>query len=285
MEVAIPPQSVFQISVGGERSLMDFGSGNFGCSHYKRRCKIRAPCCGEIFDCRHCHNEAKNAIEIDPLERHEVPRHDVNKVICSLCGKEQEVQQNCINCGVCLGKYYCAKCKFFDDNVSKNQYHCDGCGICRTGGAENFFHCNQCGCCYGIALKESHRCVEKAMHHNCPICFEYLFDSTKDISVLQCGHTMHLDCLNEMRTHFRFSCPVCSKSVCDMSKVWKKLDEEVASTPLPEIYQNKMVWILCNDCGMTSNVNSHIVAHKCPSCNSYNTRQTRGGPPNCSRIQ
>ena len=31
----------------------------FRCSHYRRRCKIRAPCCDEIFDCRHCHNEAK----------------------------------------------------------------------------------------------------------------------------------------------------------------------------------------------------------------------------------
>lgn len=75
-------------------SLMELGSGNYGyvsiflfqlkfesfgfrllvnlliqnlgffvfelrCSHYKRRCKIRAPCCNEIFDCRHCHNEAK----------------------------------------------------------------------------------------------------------------------------------------------------------------------------------------------------------------------------------
>lgn len=29
------------------------------CSHYRRRCQIRAPCCDEIFDCRHCHNEAK----------------------------------------------------------------------------------------------------------------------------------------------------------------------------------------------------------------------------------
>lgn len=29
------------------------------CKHYKRRCKIRAPCCNETFDCRHCHNEAK----------------------------------------------------------------------------------------------------------------------------------------------------------------------------------------------------------------------------------
>ena len=29
------------------------------CVHYRRKCKIRAPCCGEVFDCRHCHNEAK----------------------------------------------------------------------------------------------------------------------------------------------------------------------------------------------------------------------------------
>lgn len=28
------------------------------CEHYKRRCKIRAPCCNLIFPCRHCHNEA-----------------------------------------------------------------------------------------------------------------------------------------------------------------------------------------------------------------------------------
>lgn len=33
--------------------------GWFRCTHYRRRCKIRAPCCNEIFDCRHCHNEAK----------------------------------------------------------------------------------------------------------------------------------------------------------------------------------------------------------------------------------
>lgn len=28
------------------------------CQHYRRRCQIRAPCCNEIFTCRHCHNEA-----------------------------------------------------------------------------------------------------------------------------------------------------------------------------------------------------------------------------------
>ncbi|KAJ0083781.1 hypothetical protein Patl1_30568 [Pistacia atlantica] len=63
-------------------SLMELGSGNYGCSHYRRRCKIRAPCCGEVFDCRHCHNEAKNSLEIDALDRHDIPRHEVEKDEC-----------------------------------------------------------------------------------------------------------------------------------------------------------------------------------------------------------
>jgi hypothetical protein len=36
------------------------------------------------------------------------------------------------------------------------------------------------------------------------------------------------------------------------------------------------VWILCNDCGASNEVMYHIVAHKCTSCSSYNTRLTRG---------
>ncbi|OIT01388.1 PREDICTED: E3 ubiquitin-protein ligase MIEL1-like [Nicotiana attenuata] len=262
----------------------EMDSGNYGCSHYKRRCKIRAPCCDEIFDCRHCHNDSKNSLEVDLLKRHDIPRHDIKMVVCSLCNTEQDVQQTCIQCGVCMGNYFCSKCNFFDDDVSKNQYHCDKCGICRTGGKENFFHCDRCGCCYSNLMKESHICIERAMHHNCPVCFEYIFDTTKNITVLPCGHTMHLECVMQMERHFQYSCPVCSRSYCDMSRAWEKLDEEVASTPMPEMYQNKMVWILCNDCAETSEVNFHIVAHKCPCCKSYNTRQTRGGTSSCTNI-
>ncbi|KAL1300970.1 hypothetical protein AAHE18_18G219400 [Arachis hypogaea] len=50
----------------------------------------RAPCCNEIFHCRHCHNEAKDDIRIVPKLRHDIPRHQVKQVICSLCGTEQE---------------------------------------------------------------------------------------------------------------------------------------------------------------------------------------------------
>lgn len=40
----------------------------------------------------------------------------------------------------------------------------------------------------------------------------------------------------------RYACPLCSKSVCDMSKVWEKFDLEIAATPMPAPYQ-KMVSI------------------------------------------
>ncbi|KQK09499.1 hypothetical protein BRADI_2g48340v3 [Brachypodium distachyon] len=248
-----------------DRERFEKGSMKYGCAHYRRRCRIRAPCCNEIFDCRHCHNEAKNSIGIDTMRRHEIPRHEVQQVICSLCGTEQEVRQICINCGVCMGKYFCEVCKLFDDDVSKQQYHCHGCGICRIGGRENFFHCSKC------VLKNSHSCVEGAMHHDCPICFEYLFESTNDVSVLPCGHTIHENCLKEMEEHCQFSCPLCSKSVCDMSKAWERLDMELAS--LSDSCDNKMVRILCNDCGAVSEVQFHLIAHKCQNCKSYNTRQ------------
>ncbi|XP_015874181.1 probable E3 ubiquitin-protein ligase RZFP34 isoform X1 [Ziziphus jujuba] len=260
--------------------LLDKGYMQYGCPHYRRRCRIRAPCCNEIFDCHHCHNDAKNNINVDQKLRHDIPRHQVEQVMCSLCGTEQEVQQICINCGVCMGNYFCETCKLFDDDISKKQYHCSGCGICRIGGRENFFHCYKCGCCYSMVLKNSHPCVEGAMHHDCPVCFEYLFESRNDVTVLPCGHTIHENCLKDMREHYqlcdRYACPLCSKSVCDMSKVWEKFDMEIAATPMPQLYQNKKVWILCNDCGKTSHVDYHVVAQKCPNCRSYNTRQTRG---------
>ncbi|XP_037492620.1 uncharacterized protein LOC105628011 isoform X5 [Jatropha curcas] len=112
-------------------SPIEFVSDDFGCSHYRSRCKIRAPCCNGTFDCWHRHDEAKNAMETNLCDKHCIPSHEVIKVICSLCGTEQDVQQNCIRCGVCMGKYFCAKCKLFDNDVSKNQYHCDECEICR----------------------------------------------------------------------------------------------------------------------------------------------------------
>lgn len=48
------------------------------------------------------------------------------------------------------------------------------------------------------ALQNNHVCVENSMRQNCPVCFEYLFDSVRPTAVLPCGHTIHSDCLREM---------------------------------------------------------------------------------------
>lgn len=29
----------------------------FGCNHYKRKCKLFAPCCDKLFTCIRCHDE------------------------------------------------------------------------------------------------------------------------------------------------------------------------------------------------------------------------------------
>ncbi|XP_020241351.1 E3 ubiquitin-protein ligase MIEL1-like [Asparagus officinalis] len=251
-------------------SRLDFGKLEFGCKHYRRRCKIRAPCCNEIFGCRHCHNESTT-------DRHELCRHDVQKVICLVCDTEQPVGQICTNCGVKMGEYFCDTCKFFDDDTDKGQYHCDDCGICRVGGRENFFHCKKCGSCYSIGLRDKHLCVENSMRHHCPICYEYLFDSLNETRVLKCGHTIHAECFEDMLSHAQYACPICSKSVVDMSTHWRKLDEEIRATVMPLDYRYK-VWILCNDCSSTTEVLFHIIGHKCGDCHSYNTR-TIAPPP------
>lgn len=107
------------------KEVLDRGLMEHGCPHYRRRCCIRSPCCDEIFGCHHCHYEAKNNISVDPKQSHDIPRQKVEQVICLLCGTEQEVRQNCTNCGVCMGKYFCEACKLYDDDTSKKQYHCD----------------------------------------------------------------------------------------------------------------------------------------------------------------
>uniref|UniRef100_A0A7C8ZPQ2 RING finger and CHY zinc finger domain-containing protein 1 n=1 Tax=Opuntia streptacantha TaxID=393608 RepID=A0A7C8ZPQ2_OPUST len=257
---------------GSANERLDFGKMGYGCQHYRRRCLIRAPCCNEIFPCRHCHNEAASMLR-NPVDRHELNRYEVKQVVCAVCDTEQPAGRVCTNCGVNMGEYFCEICKFYDDDIDKKQFHCDDCGICRVGGSENFFHCKKCGSCYSVALRDNHMCVENSMRHHCPICYEYLFDSLKDTTVLRCGHTMHCECYHEMIKRDKYICPICSKSVIDMSRTWKRLDEEIEATTMPEDYRNKKVWILCNDCNDTTEVYFHIIGQKCSHCKSYNTRQ------------
>lgn len=250
---------------------------SYGCQHYRRRCKVVAPCCGEAFWCRHCHNDLKCEQEKDFRKAHEIDRTAVVEVICAVCETRQAVSNECINCKVEFGKYYCEKCKFWDDKgIKKKVYHCDLCGLCRTGGAESFFHCTTCGSCYSTDIRGSHKCVEKAMHQPCPICCENMFTSIRQVHVLKCGHTLHADCLERLKSECsgmpRLRCPLCFKSLGEYSVFWRRLDEEVARTPLPEELRRRVA-CTCNDCAARTDVDYHVVGLKCGACGSYNTRE------------
>jgi len=234
-----------------------------GCDHYRRRCKLRAPCCNEVFYCRFCHDGSQN---------HTMNRHHVRAVICVTCDKEQPPSAECIYCATVFGAYFCGVCNLFDDDVGKEQFHCEKCGICRVGGRENFFHCDTCGACYSTELQGNHICVPNSMQRDCPICYEFLFDSLEAPQVLRCGHTIHRKCLESYSAHGGYTCPLCNASVCDMRAAWGVLDEEIQHTPMPAelICQ---VAVLCNDCHKISKAAYHALGLKCSACGSYNTRR------------
>lgn len=66
------------------------------------------------------------------------------------------------------------------------------------------------GCCYSNLIKGAHHCVERAMHHNCPVCFEV-------IRLL--GVTLHAWAIQG----WTYSCPSCNKffSYCILSLCFK----------------------------------------------------------------
>merc|ERR1711971_395348 len=98
------------------------GVDGYFCKHYKRKCMFVTPCCNGLYRCRFCHDEA---------EDHTLTREDVVTVECCDCKVRQGVNENCINCGLKFGQYFCFDCKLYDDE-DKQQFHCTGCGICRV---------------------------------------------------------------------------------------------------------------------------------------------------------
>ncbi|KAL6130268.1 hypothetical protein ACLB2K_068649 [Fragaria x ananassa] len=178
----------------------------YGCPHYKRNCKLLAACCGKLFTCRFCH---------DIVSDHPMDWKATSEMMCMRCLIIQPVGPVCstASCnGFSMAKYYCNLCNLFDDD--RNVYHCPFCNLCRVGKGLgiDYFHCMSCNCCMGMALV-NHKCREKCLETNCPVCTEFLFTSSSRIKSLPCGHYMHLACFKTCtQSHSHYTCPVCSKS-------------------------------------------------------------------------
>ncbi|VDI18316.1 RING finger and CHY zinc finger domain-containing protein 1 [Mytilus galloprovincialis] len=233
---------------------------DLGCQHYKRKCKLLAPCCNRDYFCRICHDEKEN---------HVLDRHSVKKVVCAKCEEVQEKHEKCTKCDIVFGKYFCSFCSLFDDE-DKKQFHCQGCGLCRVGGRENFFHCETCDMCLALDLKDQHKCIVKSSRSNCAVCLEDLHTSRIEAHIPQCGHLIHSN----------YACPICGESMLNMKEIWENLDEEVANCQMPDEYKDYHIQILCRDCHKESNVVFHVLGSKCSECGSYNTCRTAGPESN-----
>lgn len=243
----------------------------YGCSHYDRGCMLLCPECDEYFWCRHCHND-KYEDHLDPKKSHRLEREKVITIKCGECEKEQDISNECIECGLNFGNYYCEKCRFYD-NVCKGQFHCDKCGICRVGGKENYFHCDRCNACLSIKMKGKHKCINETLKMNCPVCLDYLMDSTESSNILQCGHSIHKKCQEQLLKSGQTKCPLCNQSMVDMKSQWDNLDYIINMTEMPDIYKDWEVKILCSDCNKESTNIYHIFGIKCKECEGYNTRR------------
>ena len=245
-------------------SYHDEEAGVFGCAHYSRRCQLWAACCGRYFPCRLCHDEA--------VPSHRFDRHATTRVACMGCATEQPAARACAGrCGQPFARYFCAVCKFYDDAEGKDIYHCEKCHMCRVGKGLgiDYFHCDRCNACMSTMLRE-HVCVERSLESDCPICHEFMFDSTTPVMFVPCGHCMHVACY-EAYTATNYVCPLCCKSLGDMSGYFGRIDAVMAEETMPPQFAGVRARISCSDCEARSVAPYHFVYHKCARCGSYNT--------------
>ena len=243
---------------------------NKNCNHYQRPVLIYADCCKKWFECHICHNDQST---------HEMDRYKVSKIKCSKCETEQPVSNQCINL-ICeyasqFTSYFCSMCKLYSNDKNKDIYHCDQCGICRVGKRETYFHCDQCKMCLNVGSKEDHKCLSNKFDKECPVCRCNLFTSQSPvINFKNCAHCMCSDCYLQYIKD-QWVCPLCKKSLHDMSRTWDNVDILVQTLKMPEEYAKTTVDILCNDCNKkSSNIKYHFQYHKCSECRSYNTNIT-----------
>jgi len=249
---------------------MDINQNYEGCSHYKRKCKLVAPCCGGVYSCRFCHD--------DSVSGHTIDRRLVTEVECGVCGLRQAVTRECVGdgCDTVFGSaHFCAVCKLYDD-TNKGQFHCEGCGICRVGGRDQYTHCFTCGLC--LPRDKAHKCIQDTSHNNCPVCMEDIHNSRDGAHIPPCSHLLHYKCYSEMLDQGLYACPTCGLAMVDMSSAWRRVDREVQSTPMPREYADLHRVILCRDCNKKTTAVFHIVGMKCgqEGCGSYNTAMDAG---------
>ncbi|KAI1293297.1 hypothetical protein F5Y03DRAFT_374214 [Xylaria venustula] len=237
----------------------------FGCEHYRRNVKLQCSTCNRWYTCRFCH---------DKVEDHNLIRKETQNMLCMFCGIAQKAGQTCVSCEALAARYYCDICKLWSDDPDKPCYHCSDCGICRIGRGigKDFYHCKKCCACIAIATRSDHKCIERAIDSDCPICGDYMFTSPRPVCFMRCGHSIHRECLDEHQ-QTSYKCPICNKSLLNMESQFRNLDLSIQAQPMPAEFRDARAIVLCHDCSAKSSTSYHWLGLKCGVCESYNTAQ------------
>eukprot|EP01031_Cornospumella_fuschlensis_P034139 gene34139-41326_t len=155
----------------------------------------------------------------------------VSSISCTACQTSQEPSAACKQCGVRFANSYCATCKIWTD---KEIAHCNDCGFCRVGRADSIFHCHTCDACFNIEPGKVHRCAKAGLKDSvCVLCMESVHTSQTPSSILVCGHVLHTTCIKGSLQKGQYRCPVCRKSMVDMSSYWQQLKASIRLQPIP----------------------------------------------------
>ena len=203
---------------------------SLSCTHYPKKCaRFQFSCCNIIDPCRRCH-----------LERGTCSDVKVKKIQCNQCDEVLDLTQldvltevkNCKKCGLEFGKFCCKICFIWTDNELT---HCDKCGHCLKGKKEDMFHCDNCDVCFPTKNRETHSCSLSVSYRGstCAICLEKLYGSQKPYFALQCKHFVHSHCVSDYTENGKYNCPMCKKSLTDMSVQWNYLCMQIQKNPVP----------------------------------------------------
>jgi RING finger/CHY zinc finger protein 1 len=277
IQAIMNPPKTEEITCNKENKLMF-------CKHYKRYTYPVFKCCNKVYPCRLCHNEK---------EDHLTDRHDIDFIKCVYCNCFQKVNRSCQNPD-CYKykvdhKYYCKTCNLWSDNmdpllvfidsllidkinISVPIYHCNDCGICRLGRRKDYKHCNKCNMCIPAKIYDTHPCILNMKEENCPICLKSLWNTANQTThILKCGHSIHTSCFVNCINTQNFYCPLCKKSIIDLTQYWNQIDAVMLTQEMPEEFRGWTADIHCNDCEKKSNTKYHFSYHKCQECGGYNT--------------
>lgn len=249
-----------------ENTKIDFRNAfvNIQCSHYVRGCHVFCDICKKYYPCRLCH---------DANESHKIDRFTIKQIICRGCKKVQTPSEKCIHCGKLFGFYFCSHCNLWEC-ADKKIFHCDKCGLCRIGKTSDYIHCDKCNMCLEVNHYYNHKCIENSTKTNCPICNEYMFDSVnKPVEILKCGHSIHEECFKDMISKNQYKCPLCKKSIMNMSQQWLAKDQLKDFEMIPMHFRHKRLIIFCNDCEQKSDIGFSFEFRKCNHCRGYNTNE------------